>query len=56
LLSNGGFVHIARKRDVTAPLAAADSDQLEAFLEFLKHHEFVVIEINKMFRTFKRSS
>jgi len=47
LLSNDGIVHIARKRDLTALLAAAYSDQLEDFREFLKHRTCVVIAIKK---------
>ena len=43
LLSNGGIVLIARKRD----LATADSDQVGAFREFLKHRACVVIAIKK---------
>jgi ankyrin repeat protein len=56
LLSNGGILHIARKLELAALLAAADSDQLEALREFLKYRACVVIEINKMFRNSKRSS
>jgi len=47
LLSNDGIVHIARKRDLTALLAAAYSNQLEAFREFLKRRTCVVIGIKK---------
>jgi hypothetical protein len=47
LLSNGGIVHIARKRELTELLAAADSDQLEAFCELLKHRACVLIAIKK---------
>ena len=43
LLSNGSIVLIARQRD----LAAADSDQVGAFREFLKHRACVVIAIKK---------
>ena len=56
LLSNGGIVHIASKRHLTALLATADSDHWEVFCEFLKHRACVVTEINKMFRNFKRRS
>jgi len=35
MLSNGGIVHIARKSDLTAILAAADSDRVGVFREFL---------------------
>jgi ankyrin repeat protein len=45
LLSNGCSVHIARKSDLTALLAAADS--VEVFCEFLKCHACVVIANKK---------
>ena len=47
LLSNGGIVHIARKCDLRALLAAADSDQVEVFREFLKHRACVATTIKK---------
>ena len=47
MLSNGRSVHIARKCELTALLAAADSDQVEVFHEFLKHLTYVVISILK---------
>jgi ankyrin repeat protein len=47
LLSNSGIVHIARKRELTAQLAAPDSDHVEVFREFLKHRACVVIVIKK---------
>ena len=48
LLSNGGSVRIPRKRDSIALLEAADSDQLEAFREFLKHRACVVIAMTNV--------
>jgi hypothetical protein len=42
LLSNGGNVHIARKCDLTALLAAADSGLVEVFGVFLKYPTWVV--------------
>ena len=45
LLSNGGSVHIKRKRDWTAQLAAAGSGRMDVFHEFLKHSACVVISI-----------
>jgi ankyrin repeat protein len=45
LLSDGCSVHIVRKRDVTALLAAADSGHVEVFLQLLKHRAGVVIVI-----------
>jgi hypothetical protein len=47
LQSNGGIVHIARKCELTAILAAADSDRVEVFREFLKLRACVVIAIEK---------
>jgi hypothetical protein len=47
LLNNGGSVHIARKRDLTALLAAADSGHVEVLCELLKHLVCVVIVITK---------
>jgi ankyrin repeat protein len=47
LLSAGGSVHIARKRDWTALLAAADSGTVVVFGEFLKQRACVVISIKK---------
>jgi hypothetical protein len=47
LLSAGGSVHIARKRDWTTLLAAADSGTLVVFGEFLKQRASVVISIKK---------
>jgi ankyrin repeat protein len=44
-LSNGGIVHIARKLDWTALLAAADSDHVEVFPQFLKSSTCVVFAI-----------
>jgi hypothetical protein len=40
-------VHIVRKCDLTALLAAADSGQVEVFCELLKHSACVVIVIKK---------
>jgi len=48
LLSNGGNVHIAKKSDLTALLAAADIDHVEVFCEFLKHRTCVVIAIKNV--------
>jgi len=45
LLSNGGSVHIARKRDWTPQLAATNSGNVEVFHEILKHSTCVVISI-----------
>jgi len=45
LLCNGGNVHIAKKSDLTALQAAADSGLVEVFCEFLKHRTCVVIAI-----------
>ena len=48
LLSNGCSVHIAREWDLTALLAAAGSDNVEVFNEFLKHRACVVIAIKNI--------
>jgi len=48
LLSNGSSVHIARKCDLTALLAAADSGYVEVFCKLLKHRNCVVISITKV--------
>jgi len=47
LLRNGCIVHIARKRDLTAQPAAADSDRVEDFRESLKQRACVTIAIEK---------
>jgi hypothetical protein len=47
LMNNGGVVHIARKRDLTSLLAAADGDLVKVFPEFLKHRACVVVAIKK---------
>ena len=47
LVSNGSSVHIARKCDLTAVLAAADSGHVEVLRELLKHRNCVVISITK---------
>jgi ankyrin repeat protein len=47
LLSNGCSVHIVRKCELTALLAAADSGNVEVFCELLKHSACVVIVIKK---------
>ena len=38
---------LQKKSDLTALLAAADSDHMEVFCEFLKHRTCVVIAIKK---------
>jgi hypothetical protein len=47
LQSNGCSVHIARTRDFTALLAAADSGSVEVLCELLKQRACVVIAIKK---------
>jgi len=47
LLSNGCSVHIARRRDLTAQLAAADSGRVEVLCELLKQCACVVIAVTK---------
>jgi hypothetical protein len=56
LLSNGGIVHIARKYDLTALLAAADSGHVEVFSEFLEHRTCVAIAIKKCSRFLKAAA
>ena len=45
LLSNGCSLHIVRKFDLTAQLAAADSGNVEVFHELLKHSACVVMQL-----------
>ena len=56
LLSNSGSGHMARKRDLTALLAAADSGHVEVFRELLKHGNCVVISIKKFLELINCSS
>jgi hypothetical protein len=56
LLSNGFSVHIARKRDLTALLAAADSGNVDVSSEFLKHSACVVIVIKKCSEVLKAAA
>ena len=56
LLRNGGIVHIARKRDLTAQLAADVSDQVEVSLESLKQSACVVIAIEKYSQLLKAAA
>ena len=56
LLSNGGIVHIARKCDLAALLAAAVSGHEEVFCKFLKHHTCVVIAIKKFSKLLKATA
>jgi ankyrin repeat protein len=48
LLRDGRIVHIARQRDVTALLAAADSGRVDCFRQFLKHRASVVTAIKNI--------
>jgi hypothetical protein len=47
---------MARKRDLTALLAAADSGHVEVFRELLKHGNCVVISIKKFLELINCSS
>jgi len=56
LLRNGCSVHLAREHDLTALLAAGDSDHLEVFGDFLKHRICVVIAIGKCSEVLKAAA
>jgi len=54
LLSNGDIVHIARKCDLTALLAAADSGHVDFSENSLKSSPVWLLQL-KMFKIFKSS-